>query len=131
MEQLIEKEGAVINTDFSGSHIIYYSYQDLKSILANLVSNAIKYHAPGKNPEINIKTEKTPRGTLLSIEDNGIGIDLKANKEKLFGKYQRFTNSAEGTGLGLWIVKETVDKNGGALEVESQPGIGTTFKIYL
>jgi signal transduction histidine kinase len=131
MEQLINKENADIQTDFSGSHIIYYSYQDLKSVMSNLISNAIKYHKAGQRPEIFINTEKTPKGTVLTVKDNGIGIDLKANKDKLFKKYQRFSNQAEGTGLGLWIVKDTIEKNNGNLEIISEPGKGTTFRIYL
>jgi signal transduction histidine kinase/DNA-binding response OmpR family regulator len=129
IEQIIAQAGAVIKTDFSQNPLIYYSYQDLKSILANLLSNAVKYSAPGRKPEVTITADNTPGGPTLTVTDNGIGIDLENAGDKLFKKYQRFSTQAEGTGLGLWIVKETVEKNGGKIEVESRVGEGTTFRI--
>lgn len=130
MDQIIAKENAEINIDFSGGQIVYYSYQELKSILSNLLSNALKFHPLDKKPVITIKTDKSPKGTVLIFSDNGIGIDLKKNRDKLFQKYERINKQTEGTGLGLWIIKEIVEKNGGNIEVESESGKGTTFKIY-
>jgi signal transduction histidine kinase len=129
IEQIIIQAEATIKTDFSQNPLIFYSYQDLKSILSNLVSNAVKYSQPGRKPFITITTDNTPQGPVLTITDNGAGIDLENAGDKLFKKYQRFSTQAEGTGLGLWIIKETVEKNGGKIEVESKVGEGTTFRI--
>jgi signal transduction histidine kinase len=129
IDNIIAQAGASIKTDFSQNPLIFYSYQDLKSILSNLVSNAVKYTFPGRKPEIQIFTDASPEGPTLTVRDNGAGIDLQNAGDKLFKKYQRFSTQAEGTGLGLWIIKETVEKNGGKIEVESKLGEGTTFRI--
>jgi signal transduction histidine kinase len=67
---------------------------------------------------------------LLTVEDNGTGIKER-DKEKVFQMFKRFHLNVEGTGIGLAIVKKIVANNGGRIEVESQEGKGTTFKIYL
>ena len=97
--------------------------------MGNLLSNAIKYTKPGEKPKIIIKTERSSSGPTLTIADNGIGIDLLEHSDDLFKKYMRFNDQVEGTGLGLWIINEITQKHGGKIEVHSQPGEGTTFKI--
>lgn len=129
MDQMVAASGAQIKTDFSRYPLIFYSYQDLKSIMANLLSNAIKYRSPERKADILLKTEKTANGPMLTVKDNGLGIDLEKSGARMFKKYQRFNDEAEGTGLGLWIIKEIVEKNGGKVEVESKVGEGTTFRI--
>jgi len=67
----------------------------------------------------------------MNITDNGIGIDLKKNGDKLFGLYKTFHNNIDAKGVGLFLTKNQVDFMGGAIEVDSEPGVGTTFKIFL
>jgi signal transduction histidine kinase/DNA-binding response OmpR family regulator len=129
MDQLIIESKVKINTDFSKCPLIFYSFQDLKSIMANLLSNAVKYKSNDRPGVISIKSETVDNRPVLSFTDNGIGIDLEKQKDKLFKKYERFNTDVEGTGLGLWIVKETIEKNGGKVEVESNLNEGTTFKV--
>jgi signal transduction histidine kinase/DNA-binding response OmpR family regulator len=129
MDQLILASGVNITTDFSRCPLIFYAYQDLKSIMSNLISNAVKYTSNDRKGNVKIKTETIDAHPVLTIEDNGIGIDLEKEKNKIFQKYQRFNTDTEGTGLGLWIVKETVEKNGGKIEVESHVNQGTTFRV--
>ncbi|MGZ5243845.1 MAG: ATP-binding protein [Bacteroidia bacterium] len=129
MDQMVAQADPEIITNFVKYPFIFYPYQDLKSIMANLFSNAVKYRSPDRKAKITIKTEKTPEGPILTFTDNGMGIDLEKESDRLFKKYQRFSDQAEGTGLGLWIVKEIVEKNGGRIEVESKVDQGTTFKI--
>ena len=66
---------------------------------------------------------------MLSISDNGLGIGAEY-KEKMFSMFKRFHNHVEGSGVGLYIVKKIIDNHGGKIEVESEKGKGTTFKIY-
>ena len=66
----------------------------------------------------------------MSFKDNGLGIDLKRYGDRLFGLYQRFHESKEGKGLGLYMVNSQVVTMGGKIEVESEPGKGSTFKVY-
>lgn len=130
IEQLIVSTGAKITTDFSQCPTILYSYQDMKSIMHNLISNALIYRSPDRAPEILVKTEKTLKGACLIVKDNGRGIDLEKEKDKLFKKYSRFHTDVEGTGLGLWLIKEITEKNGGSVSVESTVNVGTTFKVF-
>jgi signal transduction histidine kinase len=64
------------------------------------------------------------------VEDNGIGFPAD-KKEKIFTMFKRLHTHVEGTGIGLFIVKRIIDNTGSRIEVESTPGMGTTFKIYL
>jgi hypothetical protein len=67
----------------------------------------------------------------LSIIDNGLGIDLKKHKAKLFGMYKTFHHNKDARGIGLFITKNQIESLGGKIEVESEIDKGTTFKIYL
>jgi sensor histidine kinase regulating citrate/malate metabolism len=67
----------------------------------------------------------------LEVEDNGLGIDLKRQGRKLFGMYKTFHDHPDSRGIGLFITKNQIEALGGKIEVESEEGIGTTFKVYL
>jgi signal transduction histidine kinase len=101
----------------------------LKSIIYNFMSNAIKYKSPERTPLIRIKTEMNGYGLKLFISDNGLGINLKENREKLFMIFKRFHTHVEGTGIGLYMVKRLVERNNGIIEVESEVDKGTTFTV--
>ena len=66
----------------------------------------------------------------MRFADNGIGINLDHHREKIFGLYQRFHNNPDSKGLGLYIVHSQITALGGKIEVESEPGRGTCFKVY-
>jgi signal transduction histidine kinase len=66
---------------------------------------------------------------VLTFKDNGIGIDLERNRDKIFGLYQRFHNYSDSKGLGLYLVKSQVESMGGTISVESEVDKGTTFTI--
>jgi signal transduction histidine kinase len=104
----------------------------LKTVLRNLVSNAIKF--TGNGGTINISAKEDPEYVTISVSDNGIGIKAE-NKIKLFDISQVIsttgTASETGTGLGLLICKEFVDKHGGKIWVESESGKGSDFKFTL
>jgi len=104
--------------------------KNLRSILYNLLSNAIKCAAPERTPQIFIKTESLEDFILLSVADNGIGIEEDQQLE-IFSKFSRLRPDIEGTGIGLFIIAQMVRNQGGKIEVESKLDVGTTFKIYL
>ncbi|GAB3532909.1 hypothetical protein GCM10027443_17370 [Pontibacter brevis] len=104
--------------------------KNVRSIIYNLLSNAIKFKSPDRAPAIRIKTETSGDYVLLSVIDNGLGIE-EDKKEAIFERYTRLRKDVEGTGLGLFIVKRMVEDAGGKIEVESTLGKGTTFKVYL
>ncbi len=104
----------------------------LDSILLNFVTNSVKYRSPDRNPAITITAIPAPNHfIMLSITDNGMGIDLKKHGSKLFGMYKTFHGNKDARGIGLFITKNQIEAMGGKIEAESEPGIGTTFKIFL
>jgi signal transduction histidine kinase len=94
------------------------------------LNNAIKFKSPERKPEILIRTTYENSFVILSIKDNGIGID-DTNQKDIFSKYYRINNVIEGSGIGLYLVKELVTNAGGKISIESQLNKGTEFKIYL
>jgi two-component system phosphate regulon sensor histidine kinase PhoR len=109
---------------------LLFSRKNLRSILYNLLSNAIKYTTPDRTPEVFFKTEKAGEYILLSVKDNGVGIEEDKQKE-IFSKFTRLLPNVEGMGVGLFIVNKMVCNQGGKIEVKSKLNIGTTFVIYL
>lgn len=122
---------AGIKANFGAGEKMIYIGSYLQSVLKNLITNAIKYHSPARPLEIRITTQKVAAGMWLTVADNGIGIDLVANANRIFKPFKRFTQQAQGTGVGLYIIKTIVEKNGGRIEVESELDVGTTFKVLL
>lgn len=126
---LLGKDAEVtIHTDLQVKHILY-ARKNLRSILYNLVSNAIKYRSPERAPQVRISTCRQGDYVVLEVEDNGLGI-RKEQQHKLFSMFKRLHTHVEGTGIGLYIVKRIIENNGGRIEVESELGKGTRFKVY-
>ena len=103
----------------------------LNSIFTNLISNSIKYRVPGRPLEISISSARKEDRILLTFSDNGEGIDLDKHAPRLFLPFSRFNNEQEGRGIGLYIIKKMVEKNGGSIEIKSNPQVGTTFILEL
>ena len=112
--------------------IAFYSdYYRLSVVMNNLISNAIKYYDEGKkNSFFHISITVDDKKAKLIFEDNGIGIDAEA-LPRIFDMFFRATNKTTGSGLGLYIVKEAVEKLQGVIAIESSVGQGTTFKIEI
>ncbi|MFN6943545.1 MAG: sensor histidine kinase [Cytophagaceae bacterium] len=133
LSPLIESFSAKVRHDFSEVNNLDISRKNLRSLLHNLLSNSIKYHAQGRNPEVFVSTKEVkPNYALLIVRDNGRGINQE-DIDKMFGMYQRLPSEEliEGSGVGLSLVKQIVDNNGGKIEVKSEPGVGTTVYLYL
>ncbi len=103
----------------------------ISSIVRNLLSNSIKYRRRDIPLVIRIETKKEGGYTLLSVADNGIGMDFDHIKNDLFKPFKRFTTVGDGIGIGLHVLKSMVEKTGGKIEVDSEEGKGTKFFIYL
>lgn len=119
-----------IKTDLKANKLIEINPQELQQVLVNLLVNAI--HAlPETDGEIIIKTcDWDDKGVVISIIDNGIGIE-KNRLNKIFDPFYSSKRQGEGTGLGLSISHGLVRRYGGNIMAESQPGIGSTFSIWL
>jgi PAS domain S-box-containing protein len=127
----IENYRGDIRVNFDDAPEIRFVKMHLVSIMRNLVSNAFKYSSATKQPFIEISSRHQEDFVIFTVADNGIGIDLKKENENLFKPFRRFTKTAEGTGLGLYIIKNIIEKNGGYIRLKSQPNVGTTFYCYL
>ncbi len=125
----IISSGAVIKYKIGVSQISF-PRRKLRTLLFNLLSNAIKYRSPERTPQIVIETSSVDGYFSISIQDNGIGID-SSRHEAVFSKYYRVENAIEGSGIGLYLVKEIVQQSGGKLALESTPGAGTLVTILL
>jgi signal transduction histidine kinase len=102
----------------------------LESILMNFITNAVKYKHPDRSPQITLETRKADNYTILSITDNGLGIDLEKHGDKLFGMYKTFHDNSEAKGIGLYITKNHIEAMEGKITTNSEVGKGTTFNIY-
>jgi signal transduction histidine kinase len=103
----------------------------LESILLNLLSNSIKYRSPGRQCIVNITAQVAGKYVVLSIQDNGVGIDLERYGSKLFGMYKTFHNNKDARGIGLFITKNQIEAMNGRIEVQSQVNEGSVFKVFL
>lgn len=97
------------------------------AVFQNLISNSLKYRHPERTPTVQISAEQSDGSTMIAVRDNGIGFD-PAYADRIFGLFKRLhTNEYPGTGLGLAICKRVIERHGGRIWAESQPGQGSTF----
>lgn len=131
MKQMIDFSNVTIQMDVDAQLSVFFSKSNLRSILYNLISNAIKYRSPQRPPKIEIDSRSSNDDyVILKVRDNGLGMDLM-EKDTIFKMFQRLHDHVEGTGVGLFMVKRMLENAGGKIEVESQLGEGSVFTIYL
>ena len=109
---------------------IRFSRKNLRSVLYNLLSNALKYRSPERSPKVEISTQDAGEYVEICVQDNGLGIP-ENRIEQVFAMFKRFHAHVEGTGVGLYIVKRIIDNAGGNIEVKSEVGKGTGFRVYI
>jgi len=126
--RLIEASQAKVEVFSKDNHVLYSSKKNMKSILYNLISNAIKYRSPARTPQVLVKLEEINGKSHLSVTDNGLGIPLDM-QDQVFIMFKRFHSHVEGSGLGLYIVKRMVDNMNGQIQVTSTLNKGTTFNL--
>lgn len=102
----------------------------LDSIILNLMTNGIKYRSQDKDSYIKLSVSKSNDHTILSVEDNGVGIDLIRNRKKIFGLFKTFHGNEDARGVGLFITKNQVEAMGGKITVDSEIGKGTVFQVH-
>jgi PAS domain S-box-containing protein len=125
----IEESGAQVTHDPLPA--VMADETQLIQLFQNLIGNAIKYQGPGV-PRVHVSASNGGKQLTFSVRDNGLGIDPQYF-ERIFGMFQRLHKREEfaGTGIGLAICKKIVERHGGAISVESQPGEGSTFRFAL
>ena len=126
----IKKKRAKLNLDIPENMQVVFNASYMESILLNFLTNALRYSDPARKPVIDISGYKENGAWILEISDNGIGIDLDQYGDKVFGLYKTFTDRKDSRGVGLFITKNQINAMGGEVSVDSEPGVGTTFKVY-
>lgn len=130
--QVDQRQGKIHQNLEASDNVLTGDRTHLTNVIYNLLDNAVKYTEG--SPEITLSTRNLSQGIELTVKDNGIGIS-RDNQKKIFDKLYRVPtgniHNVKGFGLGLSYVKAVVEKHGGTVEVDSSPGKGSTFTIYL
>ena len=125
----IESHKPIIKIDFEEVSVININKAYMESIMLNLLANSIKYKSENRKLKVTIKASQVDDSIVLTFKDNGIGIDLERNRDKIFGLYQRFHNYPDSKGLGLYLVKSQVETMEGTISIESEVNKGTSFTL--
>jgi len=132
MIQIKNKNGQIVKNLDAIHSIAEVDEVHFTNVLFNLIDNAIKYS--NGRPDITVSTADTPVGLSVSIQDKGVGIG-KADQKRIFDQFYRVStgnvHNVKGFGLGLAYVKNVVKAHNGTIGIESEPGRGTCFTIFL
>jgi len=127
----IKKTKTIISVKFMNSPILNCDETQIYRLFQNLLSNAIKFHSPGKPPQITITQYTEKENYIITVEDNGIGID-KENHQKIFNMFERGKNIKNGgSGMGLAICQKIAKVHHGIIRLESQINQGSKFIVSL
>jgi PAS domain S-box-containing protein len=127
---LFEKGNTTISYDFDESAYLITNPAYLESIVLNLITNALKYQSPKRALEIGLSMYTEKEHQVIIFCDNGIGINLDQNGDKIFGMYKTFHGNVDAKGMGLFIVKNQIEALGGKIEIDSEVDKFTTFKMF-
>lgn len=129
LSELIKRNHAKIKNDVSDGIYIKAIPAYLENILQNLLTNSIKYKHPERIPIISLNAQQKDEEIILSITDNGLGIDMEKHGEKLFNMYKTFHSHSDGKGFGLHLTKNQIEAMGGSITATSEVNKGSTFNI--
>lgn len=129
LESDLEANNATVNKELWTEKVSFPRLY-LESIVMNLLTNAVKYSRPDVQAVITLRTytDRDDR-VVFECQDNGLGIDLEVHGKKLFGLYKTFHEGKDSHGVGLFLTKTQIESQGGYITVDSEPNVGTTFKI--
>ncbi len=119
-----------IDYQFNTNNVLY-SNHIIKIILVNLISNSIKYSKPNEDCIIQVKLSITNNQLNISVQDNGIGMDLNSPQNKIFSLFNKVSEEQQGFGIGLSVLKKIVDQQNGTIKVDSELGLGTLISIFI
>jgi len=125
---IIRNKRAKISYEFEVPTVLYPKVY-LESIFYNLLDNALKYTKPDLEPKIVIRTYKENDKTVLSVQDNGLGINLKIYEDQIFKYKKIFHRGFESNGVGLFMTKNQIETFGGSIDVQSKVNEGSTFMV--
>lgn len=127
----MEDSDAQVTID-GGDPLVWGDESQITRVFQNIIGNAIKYRAPDRAPDIRVSFERNGSAWKFQVSDNGIGIDPEY-RERVFAIFQRLHSRGEyeGTGIGLAVTKRIIERHGGTIGVDSEPGVGSTFHLTL
>lgn len=127
----IQRTGATVSLDLKSRYVLG-DRVGVERVLVNLMANALKFSDATRPPRVQISSEQKMPNVRILVTDNGIGLDPKY-RERIFGVFERLSTGSQstGTGIGLAIVKRSVEKMGGTVGVDSTPGVGSRFWFEL
>jgi PAS domain S-box-containing protein len=128
LQDMIQKKQAVIETSIEATNIMYPKVY-LQSIVYNLMSNSLKYSKPNEAPHISIRTYKEHGSIFMRFTDQGLGIDMQKYGHLLFKFQKSFHSGYDSKGIGLYLIKNQIEDQGGAISAASEPGKGTIFTV--
>ncbi|WP_231567317.1 ATP-binding protein [Lacinutrix sp. Hel_I_90] len=131
LDVVITESNATIINKINPKLYIYYNSAYLESIIQNLISNAIKYKHPERNPVVEITSQFSNGNIIFKFSDNGLGIDLKKFGKDIFELYKTFHHNEDAEGVGLYLIKNQIESFGGTISVASEVNVGTTFTIVI
>lgn len=126
----LQQTGGYLEVDVAACPAVTIPAKSLRSVLYNLLSNALKYRHPDRPPYVRLTCQTLDGYWRLQVQDNGLGLEAR-QQAALFALFRRFHRHVEGSGLGLYTVKKIAENLGGRVEVRSEPGIGSTFCVYV
>jgi len=127
---IADEKNIAIRTTFSGDLHVSADPHRVRQVVANLLDNAVKYTPAGGR--VDIAAFQRPKQVIITLKDTGIGM-RQEDLPKIWNRLYRGdeSRSQRGLGLGLSVVKSIVEVHGGHVEVSSEPGVGSTFSVYL
>ncbi|MBF9219684.1 PAS domain-containing sensor histidine kinase [Hymenobacter ruricola] len=127
----VQESEAVVDLDFSAAPTLTYGRANLRSILHNLFSNALKFADPERPPHLQVRSAVTETGQpVLTVQDNGLGMELPGRPAPVFQPFARQHPHIAGAGVGMYLVQRIIASRGGHLDVTSKVGQGTTFTVH-
>jgi len=130
LQPLLESTHAELMLEVAECSCLRISAKSLRSVLFNLLSNAVKYRAPERSPRVYVRTQCLNKALMLEVQDNGLGL-TEAQQRQLFTMFRRLHTHVEGSGVGLYLTRRTLENAGGTISVRSEPGIGSTFTVTI
>jgi len=130
LETQVERSGAAIRV--GALPTISADALQMRQLIQNLVSNAVKFHREGVAPEVSIDATVVEHRVCLTVRDKGIGFDPQYNR-RIFRVFERLHGRGEypGTGIGLALCRRIAERHGGTITADSEPGAGATFTVTL
>jgi signal transduction histidine kinase len=121
----IAEAGTLVTVDVAACPLVDFAEKSLRSVLYDLLGNAVKYRHPDRVPQVRVQCRTEANFWVLEVQDNGLGLALPASGSA-FNLVQRFRTHVDGSGVGLYLVQKLVERDGGRLEVSSQLGQAPT-----